>query len=315
MVWSVTYRGSDGKQKSLDIEAGSRSEVFDELMNRGITAIRIAESEPNTGRSRVRPLTPKRTHAYVIVAGLLAAIFVVCIFFAPHGTEKPAQETTERPTKRITTETRTTVAPAPSRRPEVNQPKNDEATERKRRQEMFSRMTPDEKLDYLYERAKATPLPSEPSSNRIFRTSTEQVMDWIFTCEVGSPPPLLPPMSIFDQAHLAEILISDNPIREDDSDRAKEAKSTMKLAKAEFIKFIREGGNPDDFLPYYHGQLVHAHDQWKEARNAIVEMVKTQPDIAFEFANRVNEELQGKGIKTVTIPPKMLEAFGIQPEE
>ncbi len=194
--------------------------------------------------------------------------------------------------------------------PEVSS-RRAENDERERRLQMFNQMTPEEKIDYLDNRLANQPLP-DATSNRVYSTSLEQTIDWIFSCELGSPPPILPQISLYDQIHLAEILIRDNPILETDSDKVKESKEQMKLAKQEFIKFIKQGGNPDDFLPYYHGQLVAAHDEWKSARESIFEIVKTEPEIALEYAEQVNKKLSEKGIKTVVIPEKMLDAFGVE---
>ena len=187
-------------------------------------------------------------------------------------------------------------------------------TERERRREMFSRMTVDEKIAYLHDKLKNTPIPDVPS-NRLYATSLEQTMDWVFSCEVGTPPPLLPPMSLSDQMHLAEILVMDNPILATDSEKAAESKRMMQIAKKEFMQFIKDGGNPDEFLPYYHSQLVAAHEEWKMARQSIYEMVRKEPDIALEYARKVNAKLSEKGIKNVVIPQKMLDAFGIENDE
>ena len=191
---------------------------------------------------------------------------------------------------------------------------SDDDAERKRRQEMFSKMSADEKIEYLRERVKNMPIPETPT-NRLYATGLEQAMDWIFSCEVGNPPPLLPPMSLFDRMHLAEILIMDNPVLDTDSEKAAESKEMMKIAKREFIKFLKDGGNPDDFLPYYHGQLVAAHDEYKTARQSIVEIIRNEPDIALDYIKKVNERLSEKGIKNVQIPKKMLDAFGIESED
>ena len=179
---------------------------------------------------------------------------------------------------------------------------------------MFSRMTADEKIEYLREQVKNAPIPETPT-NRLYATRLQQGMAWIFTCEVGNPPPLLPPMSLFDQMHLVEILIRDNPILDSDSKKAAESKEMMKIAKKEFVDFIKEGGNPDDFLPYYHGQLVAAHEEYKMARQSIVEIIRNDPDIAVDYIKKVNERLSEKGIKNVKIPKKMLDAFGIESDE
>jgi len=189
---------------------------------------------------------------------------------------------------------------------------DESAIEREKRKAAYKAMTPDERWEYVVERAEKSALREEPSSNRIFRTSTEQVMDWIFRCEVGDPPPLLPELPIKEQLHLAEILISDNPIKADDSDNVKEAKETVQLAKKEFQEFIREGGEPEEFLAYYHSQLVQAHEEWKTARKMAIEAIKEDPDIAADYIERLNEHLAEKGIKKIKLPPKMLEHYGIE---
>ncbi len=250
-----------------------------------------------------------------LVVGVAAIVGVALAWLflnSDADVEDPVKESTQQ--KRIKT-----VLPAPKSSNPVEAKKetkvqSDEDAERARRREMFSKMTTDEKIEYLREQIKNTPIPETPA-NRLYATSLEQVMDWIFTCEVGNPPPLLPPMSLFDQMHLAEILIRDNPILESDSEKAAESKEMMKIAKKEFMDFLKEGGNPDDFLPYYHGQLVAAHEEYKMARQSIVEIIRNDPDIAVDYIKKVNERLSEKGIKNVKIPKKMLDAFGIESDE
>ena len=250
-----------------------------------------------------------------LVVGVAAIVGVALAWLFLHSdadVEDPVNESTQQ--KRIKT-----VLPAPKSSTPVEAKKESkiqsaEDAERTRRREMFSKMTADEKIEYLREQIKNTPIPETPT-NRLYATSLEQVMDWIFTCEVGNPPPLLPPMSLFDQMHLAEILIRDNPILDSDSEKAAESKEMMKIAKKEFMDFLKEGGNPDDFLPYYHGQLVAAHEEYKMARQSIVEIIRNDPDIAVDYIKKVNERLSEKGIKNVKIPKKMLDAFGIESDE
>ena len=314
MNWNVTYKGPDGSQDTIQIEADDRAGVFTELSRRGISALRVEEARgkpkkaSTAKKSSVSPLA--------IVAGAFIVVIVAGLLFLQYSRPQAGQEVSNNKTGKgkIVDVTPAPSAPAkvaPAQDPKPVQPQED--PERVRRREMFKNMSYEEKMDYLYDRAKNTPLREEPSSNRIFRTGTEQVMDWIFRCEVGDPPPLLPKMSLLEQAHLAEILVSDNPIKEDDSERAKEAKETVQMVKKEFIGFIKEGGNPDDFLPYYHDQLVQAHEEWKMARKMAIDAIKQDPDIAAEFLQQVNERLAAKGIKKVTLPPKMLEHYGIEP--
>ena len=314
----VTYRGKDGKQDVVQIAAEDRNGVFAELAKRGISAIKVEEAK---GKAKPKKASSAKNSVgnSGLVLGIISGIAIIAIvaglasllYFQPQEEQDAVKK---KPGKGKIEEV--TLAPAASVKaklePEPKPVQPQEDPERARRREMFKNMSYEEKMNYLYERAKNTPLREEPSSNRIFRTSTEQVMDWIFRCEVGDPPPLLPKMSLLDQAHLAEILVSDNPIKDDDSERAKDAKETVQMVKKEFMAFIKEGGNPDDFLPYYHDQLVQAHEEWKMARKMAIDAVKQDPDIAAEFLQQVNERLSAKGIKNVTLPPKMLEYYGIE---
>lgn len=251
-----------------------------------------------------------------LLIGLVALIIAMACWWCLRDSSEEVARQDAAPPKKIATVK--PAKPAPTNKvtpPKVDNKENDLQLARQKRREMLKNMTPDERLAYVLEEMKKRPIRDEPSSNRIFRTGLEQVMDWVFSCEVGAPPPLLPQMSLFDRAHLAEILIMDNPIKETDSERAKMAKENVQLAKKEFINFIKEGGDPDDFLPYYHGQLVAAHQEWTLARQTAIETLKNDPDIAQEYVKRINERLAEKGIKPVQLPPKLLERYGLNPEE
>lgn len=271
----------------------------------------IASTPSDFRKVRQAPNGHRLSFRLWLVVGVAAIVGVALTWLFLHndaGVEDPGKGSTQQ--KRIKT-----VLPAPNpTAPAVakkTKAQPDEEAERTRRREMFGKMTADEKIEYLRERIKNTPIPETPT-NRPYATSLEQVMDWTFTCEVGNPPPLLPPMTLFDQMHLAEILIRDNPILDSDPEKAAESKETMKIAKKEFVDFLKEGGNPDDFLPYYHGQLVAAHEEYKMARQSIVEIIRNDPDIAVDYIKKVNGRLSEKGIKNVKIPKKMLDAFGIE---
>lgn len=172
-------------------------------------------------------------------------------------------------------------------------------------------MTPDEKLDYLYERAKERPYDPNPPEGRAFSSGTEQVMSWIFTARLGDPPPPLPKLSIFDEVHLAEIILNDHRASEDDSEDVKCAKESVALAKKELIKHIKEGGGVEGFLTYYRDQLSEAHHAFNSARRMVFEAYRTEADreVCDLYLQRVNAELAEKGIKEVIVPEKLIERF------
>ena len=307
-TYRVTKRGAAGKPEEIILEAEDRTALFAELQKQGVNAIKVEETT-----AKAKPMKAKRNGVSGVFIGIMvaavAALTAFVWFFAVSNTEAQEEKKPEKKAGVITEVTPST----PSALKEEEKPVVDEETlECERHKAAYKAMSPEERWEYVVERARNSPLREEPGTNRIFRTSTEQVMDWIFRCEVGDPPPLLPNLPLKEQLHLAEILISENPIYEDDSERAKEAKETVQLVKKEFREFIKEGGEPEDFLPYYHGQLVQAHEEWKTARKMVMDAVKEDPDIAADFISKVNERLAEKGIKKVTLPPKMLEHYGIE---
>ena len=173
-------------------------------------------------------------------------------------------------------------------------------------------MTPEERMQYLFEEAAKKPIDLTPSTNRLFKTGTEQVMRWIFTTELGAMPPPLPRIPIRDEAHMAEILMAKNPIFEGDSEKAKEAKQMVELAKKELIKYIKEGGTVYSFLEYYRGELMQAHNEWKERKKSVLQVVRDEPDLAADYIAEINNRLSQKGIRPVKLPPKLKEQLGIE---
>ena len=261
----------------------------------------------SNGASTPRPTTPANSGLSPVIKGAIAGFIVVVVaiaaflFLTRSAPEASVEEPEAKPTQ-IADKGDQVKKSAP-----LEEPEEDPDAAKKRyyaeRRAKLKKMTPEERLNFLFEEAKARPIDLTPSTNQAFRTGTEQVMSWIFNCELGRLPPPLPPIPLHDRAHLAEILIADNPVFETDSENARQAKEAVKIAKEELIKYIKEGGEPDDFLDYYHGQLKLAHEEWMSSKRAIIESIKNDdPLIAKEFVEQVNKGLIEKGIKPVTVP-------------
>lgn len=83
MNWNATYRGKDGRQDVIQIEASSKGEVFEQLSAKGISAIRV---EAANGKARNRG--SRKTNAWsgngggvssYLFKGILAAIVLVVV--------------------------------------------------------------------------------------------------------------------------------------------------------------------------------------------------------------------------------------------
>ena len=159
----------------------------------------------------------------------------------------------------------------------------------KKNRDDVMKLSPEERYQRVLDRFRKVGL-SNSRTNRLFQSSIENKMA---------------------EALLAEILISKNPIIETDDERQKEKKEVVQLAKKELIAYIKEGGDPDDFLAYYQGQLKMAHKEYMDARKSVFDVMRNDPDIAAEYIDKVNTSLREKGIKEVVVPQKALDAFGI----
>ena len=311
MVFDVTCRNAKtGDKEVLQIEAPSKDAIWPKLKEKGINPISINEAKKKSSKSnksRGGSSNNFKTLLLVLVAmlGLCGALVYFCQKEEPKNA--PVKE-------KKTPKTVRTVKPAlPKEQPQA--PVEEVSKVDKEKAERIAKlraMTPEERMQYLFEEAAKKPIDLTPSTNRLFKTGTEQVMSWIFTTELGAMPPPLPRIPIRDEAHMAEILMAKNPIFEGDSEKAKEAKQMVELAKKELIKYIKEGGTVDSFLEYYRGELMQAHNEWKECQKSVLQVVRDEPDLAADYIAEINNRLSQKSIRPVKLPPKLKEQLGIE---
>ena len=290
MTWNVTYRGKDGRQEAIQIETADRQGVFDELAKRGISAIRVEEAKgklkKRTGNSKNGGIVKVLVAGAVIMAVVVAAI----IYFV--GNNDDAYDAADKNRGKI-------IAVDPVK-PKKQITKVEYTAPEK---------TGDKLTDALAEVAaaeEALTIKQPPKihippgyTNRTFKTGVEQLMSWVFTVEVGDMPMPIPPIGEEDRAQLAVILVSKNEIKEGDSEMAAFAKEQVDYAKEEMAEFIKQGGDPDEFLQYYFAQLRHAFEFRNEAQQQYYDMLEEDPELADEFARKVNESFDEKGIKRI----------------
>ncbi len=311
MLFTIVFRDSKtGAKQTLQLEAPSKADVWPVLREKGITAISVQEAKGKPPRMKSIS-SPKGSPSKVrgIVAGLVVSIGVGVAVLLMMPKEKLPVARPENPVKKAV-EAVDAPKPAPAPKAEDEKPKVD--PEKAARIAKLKAMTPAERMEFLFQEAAAKPIDLTPSTNRVFKTGTEQVMSWIFTTELGAMPPPLPRISIRDEAHMAEILTAKNPAFETDSERAKEAKAMVELAKKELVKFIEEGGSVGEFFEFYRGELVQAHNEWQASQKSVMKVIREEPELAAEYIKEVNSRLGEKGIRPVRIPPKLKEQLGIE---
>ena len=312
MNFTVTYRRKDGSLAKEVVEARDRADVFARMKERGLTPTSVANggkvAASAAGAAKPAWLKGAIAGALVVVLGIVAVFMLM-------PEKKPAppapKPKVEKPKVEKPKVERPKPAPVTNEVAKVEEPHVPDPALVARR-EKLKKMTPAERLDFLFEEAKQKPIDLTPSTNRAFRTGVEQVMAWIFTARKGSLPPPLPPLMIRDEAHMAEILVANNPILEGDSERVKDAKQMVELAKKELRQYVLEGGDVKDFLQYYHGQLLDAHKEWTATQRTVMKAIHEDPDAAPALIEEANKTLAEKGIKPLNIPPKLREKLGLE---
>ncbi len=306
MDFVVRHRDSSGKVVEKQFTASGRQELFKILSAAKISAISVREGKISSKSRSMRRPPPSATR------GLLALVITILIgaalwwFMRPAEIATPAQQDKHVPKKNAEA-----VPPKIVREPTAPAPAPIDKAKEERIAKLKA-MTPGERMQFLFDEAAAKPLDMTPSSNRVFRTGTEQVLSWIFNARLGDVPPVLPTLPLMDEAHLAEILAAPNPALEGDSEKVKEAKEMVELAKKELIDYLNNGGNVEDFLEYYRGELIQANNEWKASQQSVIQVIREEPEIAEEYIKEVNARLAEKGIKPVAIPPPLKKRLGIE---
>ena len=141
-------------------------------------------------------------------------------------------------------------------------------------------------------------------TNRTFSTGVEQLLSWICRAVPGEMMLPLPPLVEEEKRDIAAILISRNDIKDTDSEDVAMVKEDVSFAKKELTKFIKEGGNPDEFFEYYNNVLKQSFEKRKffieelQAMQSDDESPATPEEIKI-MVDRVNESLSEEGIKPV----------------
>lgn len=145
-----------------------------------------------------------------------------------------------------------------------------------------------------------TPEDWERITNRTFKTGAEQLMSWVFTVEPGDMPMPIPPLSKEDRDNLTAILLSPNEIKEADSDMTAFCKEQVAFAKKEMAEYIKQGGDPDEFLQYYFKELKRFGEMRSDALEQLVETKESDPELAEELRKAINKKFEKDEIKPIS---------------
>lgn len=137
---------------------------------------------------------------------------------------------------------------------------------------------------------------------KAFRNGTEQLICRVFCCPLGTMPAPLPTLPEEDMKHILKVLTDQNQIKPDDSDEIATQKEILEDARLEMARYVNDGGDPNEFLRFYHKQLVKAFE-FREAAIAELNRIKEEEhdlSLARQMLEKVNERLKSDGIVLVS---------------
>ncbi len=268
----------------------------------------------STNKTRTAP-RGKSTRKIATLAAIGFLVVVLGCFVAVNYFSNQHEPETKRPHtahKGIIMEVKPSFKPGVAREePEIKVDRK--KTELEKIRAKVKGMNADERALFAEEMLAKRDIDLDPKTNRPFMTSVELQMARIFTKQLGdTPPPPMPPISSYEYIHLTKILISDNPVLPTDSEEWKEAKGIVEVAKKEMQKYIKEGGDPDDFINYYYGLLTDAYNERMMCTRELMKTAIAEPEIASELYRRYNERLASKGIKQIELPQHIKEKYSIE---
>ena len=135
-----------------------------------------------------------------------------------------------------------------------------------------------------------------------YKNATEQLLFQTFTCKPGMRPMPLLKLPKKEMDNLIGILSSPTPILDTDSPELARSKDVINRAKKEFMKYIKDGGKPDDFFRHYHDQLERSFEMRMEAQRMSQNLESEGDDeLTTAFQEKVNEKFRKEGITTIPV--------------
>lgn len=138
----------------------------------------------------------------------------------------------------------------------------------------------------------------------IFKTSSEQVLSWLCRISPGEMPVPIPYLDDESSKQLISVLTRNNDVSPDDPVWVANLKEAVDAAKVEMSHFIKEGGDPNEFLQYYYDELLKAYETRNMAEEICYDLAEEDPETAKEFVNKINEKFSNQGILPISFEDK-----------
>lgn len=314
MTWSVTYRSEDGRRASVEIEAADRNALFNELKQRGITAISIAEGRiPRKGRSSTAKHSGVNNTLFSrVLLGLIAFAAVVAAsicawFLISSNAGDPTETSTAKkvlPSKPPIEKQKIEISKAPATNIVVETEKPN-ARLYKGVAVVSSSATTNGVDGAVIERLKladgrTVKVVSLPKP--LFESPSDQLIAMALSSQPGQSVAPMPIDVNVEQAFL-DSLMSPIRINDDDPDDVKELKANVLEARAYIADEVKAGKSVREVLEEYQMRMNDIADRHLMAVQEL-QKIKDEYGVeeAREFAIRVNEAFRARGIPEINVP-------------
>ena len=311
MTFTVTYRGKDGALHEECIEAADRAGCVAECRQRGVAAMRIVAGSKGTTNRRQDGGFRSR-HRLTGNAAILAAVVLVAVGggmwwwigrgeskpkatnVRQQGVQKPKAEKPKPPTPRPrAVAQKDAPAPLATNAPSVRSPK----------EVVSSSVTTNadgavvEKIVLADGTKKAIVTPPKP----IFDNAADQVIAMAISAKPGEAMPPLPDLSGIDE-DFAKSFLTPIKVNDDDPENVKELKRNVIEIKKDLLEAVKGGKTVMQALQEHQAAM----ERMESSRlMAIREMQRIGAEdgieMAQEFAKKVNEDFEGKGIPAIPV--------------
>ena len=239
MAFKVSYRGNDGAQESIIIDAASRPQLFAELQKRGISAIRVEETTGKPKKAKPSPSTPSARKPSPL-RGLLAGLLVISLAVAAWFYLLPTLE-------HVKAKKSKKPALIAEVAPEIAEPRdNSPENAAKGRSTSTAATTAATESNSLLPDSAASASAEPPKPHPIFKTPTDQLI-WlaVFASNGASVPPL-PRIERSDTDRFIESLSEPLVIEPDDPPHIQSMKEKISDVRKDILEIIMQ--NPDKEL-------------------------------------------------------------------
>lgn len=315
MAFKVSYRGNDGAQESIIIDAATRPQLFAELEKLGISAIRVEET---TGKpKKAKPSTPsarKPSPLRGLLAGLVVIALAVAAWFYLLPTIEQIKTKREKKTSRIAEATPEIAEPTPVEEPTEQAAVQDDPNWK---YEDGRRLPKDAYKDErgvwrhpggqrVYdETAPVTTHKHKPKV--LFKHRSENMIGGLLSIRPGSA---VAGTEVYNhKAFLEDFLEScKEPVEYLDTDTPQERalKQEVELVKQELLERFRNGEDIAEILSETRSELQRLGEVSKlmqdEIRNALRDGSLSDEDVE-DYVRAANIVLESKGANPISINP------------